>query len=398
MGKFIVANCTDVGKVRQVNEDSLVTFESQNGRVVVVCDGMGGQAAGDVASQLACNIIRDILENNVFSSPFEAITRSMVAANQGILHRVSQNPELEGMGATCVMLIIKDDKVYYGWVGDSRIYYISNHTIRQLSKDQSYVQTLVDSGVITAEEAENHPQKNEIINALGVQGMTPPLLCPAPLTMEKNSVVLLCSDGLTGMVDNTRIEHVISKAETTLPEKAARLVELANLQGGLDNITVQLVQYLGEDSVDHSLSKGKSSKKVWILGLILVLIIAIAAGGYYYFKKYKVDKEVKPVQKEQIDNRKTPAPQEISTQDVKEKNPNVDVVGNEKPVEVKTGNKTEKSDTNNKQKTSSKPNTNTDNAMKKLQSSLEGATDDGNDPENIIGNVERTNIKEGEGE
>lgn len=243
MENYIIANKTDVGRTRQVNEDSMITFDSPNGRVVAVCDGMGGQAAGDVASQLACNIIRDILENNTFANPLEAITRSMIAANQGILYRTAQQPELEGMGATCVMLIIKDNVVYYGWVGDSRIYYISNHTIRQISRDQSYVQSLVDSGQITAEEAAHHPQKNEITNALGLQGMTPPVLCQMPVTPEPGGVFLLCSDGLTGMVDDAQIERTVSKPELSLQEKAEHLVALANRNGGLDNISVQLVEF-----------------------------------------------------------------------------------------------------------------------------------------------------------
>lgn len=328
MGKFIIANCTDVGKVRQVNEDSLTSFECQNGRVVVVCDGMGGQAAGDVASQLACNIIRDILENNVFSSPFEAITGAMVSANQGILHRVSQEPQLEGMGATCVMLIIKDDKVYYGWVGDSRIYYIANHTIRQLSKDQSYVQSLVDSGAITQEEAEHHPQKNEIVNALGVPGMTPPVLGPIPLTMENGSVILLCSDGLTGMVDNAHIERVVSKSDSTLQERAARLVELANQQGGLDNITVQLVQYTaeGESGIVAS-SSTKPGHKMWMWIGIVLLILVLVAGGYYYFNHKK---DVTLIPAEQIDNRTTPAPNNGNAQSVGNKPINVVVNDGEK--------------------------------------------------------------------
>lgn len=242
MEQYIIANCTDVGVARQVNEDSMVTFESPNGRVVAVCDGMGGQAAGDLASQLACSIIRDILENNTFNTPAEAITTAIMAANQGILHRAGQDPALEGMGSTCVLVIIRDGLVYYGWVGDSRIYYIANHNIRQISRDQSYVQQLVDSGEITPEEAEHHPQKNEILNALGLPGMTPPEI-GTPLRPEPGSVILLCSDGLTGMVDNRHIEHTVSNKAMPLAQRAAKLVGLANTNGGLDNITVQLVEF-----------------------------------------------------------------------------------------------------------------------------------------------------------
>jgi len=168
MDNYLIAKATDVGVTRQVNEDSMTVFDSPNGQVLAVCDGMGGQAAGDVASQLAVNIIENILTDNTFETPEEAIRRSVLAANQGVLNRTAQNPELEGMGSTCVMLIIKDGKVHCGWVGDSRIYYIANHTIRQISHDQSYVQQLLDSGQISRDEAANHPQKNEITNCIGL--------------------------------------------------------------------------------------------------------------------------------------------------------------------------------------------------------------------------------------
>lgn len=275
MEQYIIANCTDVGVARQVNEDSMVTFDSPNGRVVAVCDGMGGQAAGDLASQLACSIIRDILENNTFNTPSEAITTAIMAANQAILHRASQNPELSGMGATCVMVIVRDGIVYYGWVGDSRIYYVANHIIRQISKDQSYVQQLVDCGELTPEEAEHHPQKNEILNALGVPGMTPPVI-GTPLRPEPGSVVLLCSDGLSGMVDNTHIERTVSNKALTLHDRAAKLVAQANANGGLDNITVQLIEFNGPGAC-APMSAGSKTQKLpltLIAGIITALIAA----------------------------------------------------------------------------------------------------------------------------
>ena len=310
MENYIIANKTDVGRTRQVNEDSMITFDSPNGRVVAVFDGTGGQAAGDVASQLACNIIRDILENNTFANPLEAITRSMIAANQGILYRTAQQPELEGMGATCVMLIIKDNVVYYGWVGDSRIYYISNHTIRQISRDQSYVQSLVDSGQITAEEAAHHPQKNEITNALGLQGMTPPVLCQMPVTPEPGGVFLLCSDGLTGMVDDAQIERTVSKPELSLQEKAEHLVALANRNGGLDNISVQLVEFPRSGKGGAFVTpqrKGGKRNNLWMLITAAVLVVALAIGGYFVFFNKKETKVVEEKKENVQDNRKSKA-------------------------------------------------------------------------------------------
>lgn len=293
MENYIIANCTDTGRTRRVNEDSMVTFDSPNGRVVAVCDGMGGQNAGDVASQLAVAVIQDILSDNTFATPEEAITSSVIAANQAILRKASMNEDMLGMGATCVMLIVKDGKVYYGSIGDSRIYYIANGMIRQITKDQSYVQTLVDAGQITLAEAEHHQDKNQITNALGVEGMTPPVIGQMPITPEPNSTFLLCSDGLSGMINNNTILNTVSRYDLSLNERARMLVEQANEAGGLDNITVQLVEFPAEDmamspmgspSVSSAIAQPKKKSHAVLYSLIAaLLVIAVAGGAYWYF-------------------------------------------------------------------------------------------------------------------
>ena len=311
MENYIIANCTDTGRTRRVNEDSMVTFDSPNGRVVAVCDGMGGQNAGDVASQLAVAVIQDILSDNTFATPEEAITSSVIAANQAILRKASMNEDMQGMGATCVMLIVKDGKVYYGSIGDSRIYYIANGMIRQITKDQSYVQTLVDAGQITLAEAEHHQDKNQITNALGVEGMTPPVIGQMPIIPEPNSTFLLCSDGLSGMINNNTILNTVSRYDLTLNERAQMLVEQANEAGGLDNITVQLVEFPAEDmtmspmgspSVSSAIAQPKKKSHAVLYSLIAVLlVIAVAGGAYWYFHedekpqpKTSVTTKVKP--------------------------------------------------------------------------------------------------------
>lgn len=313
MQNYIIANRTDVGVTRQVNEDSLTTFDSPNGRVVVVCDGMGGQAAGDVASRLACDIIQDILENNTFATPAEAITRAMLAANQGILHRTATNPDLEGMGSTCVMVIIKDDKVYYGWVGDSRIYYFSNGELRQVSHDQSYVQQLVDAGQLSAEEAERHPQKNEITNALGLPTMTPPEICAVPLTPEPGSIMMLCSDGLSGMVNAATMQQVLGADNMSLQDKAEQLVALANSGGGIDNITVQLIEFTKPvmaasktPSIDKAASAGvaaakKSNRNLMSIGVGAIVAIILIVGAVWFFKGNDKAPEAEAPTNEQVD-------------------------------------------------------------------------------------------------
>lgn len=254
---------------------------------------MGGQNAGDVASQLAVAVIQDILSDNTFATPEEAITSSVIAANQAILRKASMNEDMQGMGATCVMLIVKDGKVYYGSIGDSRIYYIANGMIRQITKDQSYVQTLVDAGQITLAEAEHHQDKNQITNALGVEGMTPPVIGQVPIIPEPNSTFLLCSDGLSGMINNNTILNTVSRYDLSLNERARMLVEQANEAGGLDNITVQLVEFPAEDmamspmgspAVSGAVAQSKKKSHTVLYSLIAaLLVIAVAGGAYWYF-------------------------------------------------------------------------------------------------------------------
>ena len=302
MENFLIAKATDTGVARQINEDSMTVFDSPNGQVLAVCDGMGGQAAGDVASQLTVSIIENILTDNKFDTPEEAIKRSVLAANQGVLNRTAQNPELEGMGSTCVMLIIKEGRVHCGWVGDSRIYYIANHTIRQISHDQSYVQQLVDSGQITQIEAQNHPQKNEITNCIGLQGMTAPDTVAVPIVPEPGSVFLLCSDGLSGMVNDRQIERVVSSPDMSLQQKADKLIALANEAGGLDNITVELVQF-GSPAAATETSNGQSERtgrgkmtlkktNTLLYAVIGVLVLAIlCVAGWFIFLQPKDEKK-----------------------------------------------------------------------------------------------------------
>lgn len=314
MGTYSIASCTDTGKVRRVNEDSMAAFESPNGSVVVVCDGMGGQNAGDVASQLAVKVIKELLTDNQFSNPGEAIIKSVCAANQAILMRAAQNPNLAGMGATCVILIVADGKVYYGSVGDSRIYCSVRGMIRQLTKDQSYVQTLVDAGELNPEDAEHHKDKNQITNALGLENMTPPVLGSITETPEAGTVFLLCSDGLSGMVSNSDINRVMADNGKSLQDRARELVSLANAAGGLDNITVQLVEFGGDapgaaayqpgataaqdgsyrlPNAGNPAAKAKKKNGAVVYWVVTVVCLVLAIGGVTY---WLISRDSKPSQ------------------------------------------------------------------------------------------------------
>ncbi|MDR1022791.1 MAG: Stp1/IreP family PP2C-type Ser/Thr phosphatase [Prevotellaceae bacterium] len=276
---LLTGAATNVGQVRKANEDSMAVFEAANMKIFVVCDGMGGHVGGQVASQTAAAAIRDFLVNNITLDPREAIHNSIIAANEAILRKAAQQPELAGMGSTCVMLVVTSDgKAYYGHVGDSRIYIVANHHITQITKDHSFVQSLVDAGQITKEQAERHPRKNEITNALGLPSMQPPAICSAPIEPDSGNCFLLCSDGLTGMVGDEQIQRVISKHEIPVQQRAEKLVEMANANGGVDNITVELVEYaLGAQQVSGGGKKTVTRKE--LLLYVLPALVGLILGG-----------------------------------------------------------------------------------------------------------------------
>ena len=308
MKNIKIAGLTDVGRARTQNEDNLIEFESPNGYVVAVCDGMGGENGGATASDLAVTIIQDILTNNTFSTPQEAIIKACNAANRGILHRASSRPELGGMGSTCVMAIIKDGLIYYGWIGDSRIYYYTpSRGLVQLSKDQSYVQTLVDSGEITAEEAECHPRKNEILNALGIEEMTPPIIGENPIPVNEGGTLMLCSDGLSGMVPSFTIERVLSQREKSPGQRCEQLVNLANEAGGLDNITVQIIECGGTACAapvsgfrrePENEQPQKTSNTKFTIGIAVISVLLVGIIVYLCLDFMKDDDSPKPSETE----------------------------------------------------------------------------------------------------
>lgn len=276
-----VVGCTDVGCKRQANEDSMGSLETINGLVAVVCDGMGGHVGGATASRIAVETILGFLSSKYYEDPRLAIGEAIDAANQAILHQGNIQPELRGMGSTCVLLLVRDGKVYIGHIGDSRIYLVRNRRIRQLTKDHSYVQMLVDMRQLSPEQAEHHPRKNEITNALGITDMKPATIMPDAMLPEAGDCFLLCSDGLSGMVSDKEIEKVVSRqSEMRAQERADCLIRKAKENGGLDNITVQLVEF----SVTPSVIPAK--KKKWPLSVLLAVIGGMLIGGgiYAYLK------------------------------------------------------------------------------------------------------------------
>ena len=237
-----LAGKTDVGRVRQENQDDYRAGELPGGAVwALVCDGMGGAKGGREASQGACNVIENFFQEQYAQcgagqeEPF--LKKALLYANRFVFQKAAHEEALAGMGTTAVCALVRSGNVYLCHAGDSRAYLIRDGKLTQLTHDHSYVQELVDCGTITKEEAEHHPQKNIITKALGVDYRLEPEFTAAKLKREDR--LLLCTDGLTNMVPVEEMEKLLAQgAFYDLPD---RLIEAANAHGGSDNITALLL-------------------------------------------------------------------------------------------------------------------------------------------------------------
>ena len=247
-----VYGLTDRGLVREVNEDCIGISTLSNGiTICVVCDGMGGAAGGKIASAIAEEAFINTMASygeEIEKSKFDsrkiklAIKNSIEKANLAIIERAKEDLSLYGMGCTLNALIFVNgkSKIYYANVGDSRLYMIKKKEIKQLTKDHSYVQMLIDNKDITPEEAENHPQKNLITKALGVKDEIDPDIFDKRIYLNNETYFLLCSDGLHGLVSKETLKNV-ALSNTSIEEKVFSYIKLANEAGGHDNISAILL-------------------------------------------------------------------------------------------------------------------------------------------------------------
>lgn len=237
---------SDIGKKRTLNEDRAAVFTLPNGLLLaVIADGMGGHQGGDFASSTAMKMMGEEfnkLETTSFESHedwVEWLKETVLFINRTLYNYANDHKELTGMGTTLEVVLIKNNFCYGVHIGDSRVYYVNDKEIKQITTDHSYVKVLVDSGEITEQEAEVHPQRNWIIKALGSERFVEPD-CYS-FTREDTSYLLLCSDGLSNKVSDKFIHEVVL-SELTLEKKVTALVEKANQLGGEDNISVILIQ------------------------------------------------------------------------------------------------------------------------------------------------------------
>jgi len=250
-----IASCTDPGMVRSHNEDSIAT-DPANG-LVVLADGMGGYNAGEVASGMATTVIvtemRQILAstqpNQIDPRTNQTIAarlmrEQVLKANGSIYQAAQSQPQYAGMGTTLVVSLFYDNRVLVAHLGDSRLYLLREGALRQVTRDHSLLQEQIDSGLLTAEQAKNAQHKNLVTKALGIDPSVEPEIHEYPT--RPGDLYLLCSDGLCDMVEDEEISTALQALGGNLKLAAQQLVQMANDNGGRDNVSVILVRILRE--------------------------------------------------------------------------------------------------------------------------------------------------------
>ena len=249
MNLFVAAR-SDVGMIRAGNEDSFFAEANEKRGLFIVADGMGGHAAGEVASEMAVQIISRELAgiteiNNGDNAAAVKVAEAVKKANSKIYERTITEVDKQGMGTTASVLILTGSRYLIGQVGDSRVYLLRDGKLRQLTKDHSYVQEQVDAGFLTPEQARYHPYSNVITRCVGASDSVEPDTYNGEV--KTGDVYLVASDGLTGMVDDRRLQQLLFSRAT--PGRVVdALISEANGRGGLDNITAIVVQVTAAES------------------------------------------------------------------------------------------------------------------------------------------------------
>jgi protein phosphatase len=259
---LVVCGASDRGLAREQNEDTYVIADLRSGEItspcvrtdvavspagflLLVCDGMGGAAAGEVAARVAAESIRHRLVDGgdrVADHPTESLQAAVAEANQAVRAEVAAHPEKKGMGTTCTAAVLSRQSLVIANVGDSRAYLLRDGRLHPLTRDQSVVSKLLESGVLRPEQADHHPLRHVLLQAVGTSAQVAPAI--TEIELEKGDRIMICSDGLHGCVSNDRIEAALRDTRE-VSAATQKLVQLALDAGGPDNVTVLVADWPG---------------------------------------------------------------------------------------------------------------------------------------------------------
>lgn len=243
---MVIAVCSDIGKIREINQDSYYFIDSSDLPLFVVADGMGGHKAGEIASLIVTETVKEmydqfkeeILRDELTIKDF--ISKTLNEANLRIYNKSNSIDEYKGMGTTVTMAIIYENILYIGQIGDSRGYLLRDEKLLQITQDHSLVAELLRNGSISEKDALNHPQKNIITRALGTDENVEIDIYDKELL--KDDIIFLCTDGLTNMVNNDSIKDLLLNGED-IQKNCEVLINMANDSGGVDNITAMIIKF-----------------------------------------------------------------------------------------------------------------------------------------------------------
>jgi len=248
------AGLSDVGRVRDVNEDACAAEELTGGHLFVVADGMGGHQSGDVASRIAVNTVVDAFRAGQAIDLSQRLVDALTTAHQSIVARQGQRRGRERMGTTAVALFVTPGQAYYAWVGDSRIYLVRDGELSAITRDHTLGRELLERGYQDVAQVQANPERDKLARALGMKDQWHPESSPSPLPLEPGDMFLLCSDGLYRKVPEGDILATLLGLEPV--EAAIQLIQMANDGGGEDNITVQVVHVDTRDAAIEAAAQG----------------------------------------------------------------------------------------------------------------------------------------------
>lgn len=237
--KYKYTSLSKIGLKRSTNEDSIGVFELPEGLLIIVCDGLGGNKAGEIASSLSLESIHSNFISLDGQNYLERIKFSILKANELLTVKSSNNSNLSGMATTVEVLFLTERTAYWGHVGDSRIYFLKNGMLRQITKDHSLVQKLVDEGYLSLKEAKNHPNRNVIMRALGDNGKVEIDLSKQSFLPNDKAKFFVCTDGVTCVVSDVEIQNILN--EKTLSLSSELLSKVIEERGAPDNFSYVII-------------------------------------------------------------------------------------------------------------------------------------------------------------
>ncbi len=310
---FTYGSHLDKGIKRANNEDYLAYFSCVNGEIFIVCDGKGSHASGATASHLVVDAMRETLEKELFATTQQAIKKAFENANELVFSKAQESLAMIDMASTCVLAIVRERKVYFGSVGDSRLYFFSkDNSTGNLDKNLSQLTT--DHAIAIAVAIPNHPQKKQLLRALGFEKNIEVQIYPEKL-LQKNDVILLATKGLHTHVNDKEISEILHKNIST-QEKAVFLVNKSNENSGADNVSVQILEFNKIETTTK-----KTFKKIWAYIIPIVVVgTIIAFSGNYFIKRNKQVKAQKQAKRDSIaqKERKETTTDSLITEDAKD--------------------------------------------------------------------------------